>query len=585
MRLLKDIQAHGVELAAAELIARGFTRRSDGCWSGVLAATDGIERRTVTVQLPRTFPDALSEVRIFPREHEPRVAHSNDHGKLCLFAKTGLLVDAGRSADVIVQVLGRAKKIVFESSEEERTSDIREEFCAYWSDDPTKEVFSIVDAKSASQRLSVGRVRLGASRPIVGDSVASITEWCKRAGLLAITVSQSGYFAQLARSAELSLLSDDLTGSAVMEKLSLWMLPAEWASLEGWWAQATLPALLLLSFAGNHEADPPTLVALEFPRPSGGRIKLASKGFRSGKVPSSRLRRIGLRERVVRRRVRRLDASYLVARAGGESELLKASVAVIGSGAVGSHMAQMLAGCGVGRLLLVDSDLFYPENVYRHALGAGDIGKEKSRALAALMKRDYPSIDVQAVVCDVLDTAEDTFEKIVKCNVVVVALGEQTIERRLNGLFESRTPRIHVWLEPLGLGGHVLRTGLGEPFGCYECLLRSVDDKGLWNSASLAAPGQSFQKTFAGCSGSFTPFGALDAQRAAEEAARETVEVLMKRRVGSELKSWVVSKTRFIGAGFRLSTRGENIPEESCRRRNDLFRGDCDNCKRLKCAS
>lgn len=71
--------------------------------------------------------------------------------------------------------------------------------------------------------------------------------------------------------------------------------------------------------------------------------------------------------------------------------------------------------------------------------------------------------------------------------------------------------------------------------------------------ASLVAPNQRFQRSLAGCTGTFTPFGALDAERAGIEAAREAIACMTTNPSEALLTTWVVSKNAITDAGYHLS--------------------------------
>jgi sulfur-carrier protein adenylyltransferase/sulfurtransferase len=57
-------------------------------------------------------------------------------------------------------------------------------------------------------------------------------------------------------------------------------------------------------------------------------------------------------------------------------------VALVGCGSLGSKIAVMLARSGVGKFLLVDDDLFFPDNLVRHDLDWCDVGIHKADSVA-----------------------------------------------------------------------------------------------------------------------------------------------------------------------------------------------------------
>lgn len=67
----------------------------------------------------------------------------------------------------------------------------------------------------------------------------------------------------------------------------------------------------------------------------------------------------------------------------GQIRLLRSSVAVVGCGGLGGLVAELLARAGVGRLVLVDSDVFDDGNLNRQFLSTEDtIGISKAKAAA-----------------------------------------------------------------------------------------------------------------------------------------------------------------------------------------------------------
>lgn len=90
------------------------------------------------------------------------------------------------------------------------------------------------------------------------------------------------------------------------------------------------------------------------------------------------------------------DAMLL--RAGPDAAVLQQrSVAILGAGAIGSHLAEQLARAGIGRLLLIDFDLLWPVNLVRHAAPPGTPGgTSKTTAMRDLL-RQYPWVEIEIV--------------------------------------------------------------------------------------------------------------------------------------------------------------------------------------------
>lgn len=94
----------------------------------------------------------------------------------------------------------------------------------------------------------------------------------------------------------------------------------------------------------------------------------------------------GLRARARALEFAPADATVLQRRAGADAARLSGyGVLIFGAGAVGSHVAVVLAECGVGDLTLVDSERLRPGNVVRHAAPASAIGLHKVSAVAEVV--------------------------------------------------------------------------------------------------------------------------------------------------------------------------------------------------------
>lgn len=82
----------------------------------------------------------------------------------------------------------------------------------------------------------------------------------------------------------------------------------------------------------------------------------------------------------------------------GQLALLRATVAVIGLGGLGGFVAEGLARVGIGRLVLVDGDVFEEHNLNRQLLSDETVlGLSKAHVAAERIRRVNPT--VETVVC------------------------------------------------------------------------------------------------------------------------------------------------------------------------------------------
>lgn len=77
------------------------------------------------------------------------------------------------------------------------------------------------------------------------------------------------------------------------------------------------------------------------------------------------------------------------------AKLTTRSVLLLGAGALGATLAELLVRCGVQKLAIVDGDVFAAGNLVRHTLDISDIGHGKATALAQHLNRVSPHADVE----------------------------------------------------------------------------------------------------------------------------------------------------------------------------------------------
>lgn len=96
------------------------------------------------------------------------------------------------------------------------------------------------------------------------------------------------------------------------------------------------------------------------------------------------------------------------------SALQSAHVLVVGLGGVGGIVAEILARSGVGRLTVVDGDVFEPTNLNRQILcTVNDIGMNKAEAAKDRLRSVNPDCEVRAVS---MFLNEQTLPNILDCS-------------------------------------------------------------------------------------------------------------------------------------------------------------------------
>jgi hypothetical protein len=232
--------------------------------------------------------------------------------------------------------------------------------------------------------------------------------------------------------------------------------------------------------------------------------------------------------------VHRHTREYLLTRGGLPEVQSQTSqrIAIIGCGAVGGYLANLLAQNGYQELTLVDYDIFQAENCYRHILSKLYVGIPKVIALKGYLEGSYIDLSITPVVDSAINWA--TPENIAGHSIIISATGNPTLDRRLNQLFHQHDSSgqifLSTWLEPVGLGGHVVLAST-ESQGCLNCLYTQENEFTGVPIISFIEPGQKITRNLTGCGGAFTPFSGLDAQQTALLAARTLEAYLCGQRI------------------------------------------------------
>lgn len=152
-------------------------------------------------------------------------------------------------------------------------------------------------------------------------------------------------------------------------------------------------------------------------------------------------------------------------------KLAEARVAVVGAGGLGGTVIQLLGRIGIGRLIVVDSDVFDETNLNRQAFCTRDwVGQPKALAVHAQMKAINPAVEVQPYKIR-LDSANGP-EILSGCQVIVDALDNVKDRLTLEALAKSMgVPFVHGALA--GFEGQLLTvfpedSGLKQIYGTGE---------------------------------------------------------------------------------------------------------------------
>jgi molybdopterin/thiamine biosynthesis adenylyltransferase len=158
----------------------------------------------------------------------------------------------------------------------------------------------------------------------------------------------------------------------------------------------------------------------------------------------------------------------------GQAKLAAARVAIVGCGALGTHLADMLARAGVGKLILIDRDIVEWSNLQRQVLfdeADAQAATPKALAAAARLRQINTDITIEPRVLDLdAEAARD-----LAADVDLVLDGSDSFETRYllnDACVEAAIPWIYsavVGAEGMTLNCHV-PLAEGERTPCLRCI-------------------------------------------------------------------------------------------------------------------
>lgn len=283
--------------------------------------------------------------------------------------------------------------------------------------------------------------------------------------------------------------------------------------------------------------------------------------------------------------VERYDEGYLIERTSSDYSFTNKKVAVIGQGSLGSKVTMELARLGIRYLRLIDNDKLSVDNVNRHELGMDslfDNGEVKLKvdAMTDELLRKFPSINVEVEELNVLDLIKVRPSYFDEFDCVIIAIGDTMTSLKLNHFFKERKIKaIYSWLEPYGIGGHLLAVNYNNE-GCFQCLYTDPR-KGylISNRASLAEEGQDFNKHMASCFSRFVPYGSIAPLKASTNIIEAFVAIIKNGLGDNFLLSWTGDNSLFLKDGFALSNMYYKVKEKEIFKTSEFKVGNCTICR------
>jgi threonine dehydrogenase-like Zn-dependent dehydrogenase len=137
-----------------------------------------------------------------------------------------------------------------------------------------------------------------------------------------------------------------------------------------------------------------------------------------------------------------------------QDALTTKQVLLIGAGALGSTLADMLVRGGVTRMTVVDPDHLEMGNLVRHTLHTSDLRQRKAAALAEALNHTSPHASVTPLVMEFPPGTDDAIAAVQQTDIVIDTTGNDGVLHHLEA-FPWGSPKLFVSIA-LGLKGQRL---------------------------------------------------------------------------------------------------------------------------------
>lgn len=554
---LAELTAHFKERKESRpLLAIELQRFKPGGWSAGWATTvspDGVSiplyflvNAQLPFSLPKIFLDDASLCGTVP--------HVNDDGSLCLLPNSATWSHT-RTKLLAEELLGSAADLL--SKNGFRKEDFADEFQNYWgcqklTDRP---MWSLIRPEGPSRSIAFFD---GANYTLMAEEISDCQDWLKnKANLPEVSKTPWG---------QTSLDSSAADKIKARTSMLLWLdaplYPEEYpknaraiAELakragpgalerlqdEVQAAEGNLPIML-----GFNTANGPALAGVWLSAP-----KNKNHGFRRAVPKEIAAARWLTDAAVLPTEVRRADPRWISGRAAGDisTNLQGKKVVIIGCGSLGADIAFLLAKAGVGNFVLIDGDIFGWQNVGRHLLGGGDVGKRKDAALRRFLLAQMPHLWIRMPEDPKRwEAAYARDPKIISsADLIISTSGDWAAESALN-IVNKRIltfpPVLFGWTEPYGQAGHGL--AVLDSGGCLGC---GMNEFGKFLPTATAWPNGGTLKRAPACGEFFQPYGILETTPIKSMLGVLAIDVLLKRVHQSELRTWLGASTSLSASG------------------------------------
>ncbi len=492
-------------------------------WSGNIDVDE--KPFDIHLVIPKYFPDKLPKVYLKKKYPSP-LPHVDSHLFVCTIQEAGLLYRQEMYLEVIEDILRKATSTLSDGIGGRNHNDFDVEFLDYWRQETYyNKIISLINPNDEIGKVVIAEVTFNDKKyHVVGKSLDVMEKYFKNINPSSVVnFFCYGWFTKL----------DFIPRPPFSKTISD--------------AEKVLLPQIKKQMKKYRKAIPKYLKTLRYVIFSvpGEKPLLAMWGG----IFKDRKHQLGKYE------VERWDADRVQNRIGNETHSLKnKKVCVIGCGSIGSRIAMGIVESGVEELLLIDHEKLEIANIARHLCGASYVDNFKVEAIKKHIEQHFPHVNVLTDNRDILEVLSTDLETIENYNLIISAVGELNINRRLNmvALSESNfPPLIFSFIEAYGIASHALLVN-GNSGGCYDCIL----DNELKFKYLVADFGEKQPtRRESGCQTTFLPYSSEDTKMAASIATRLSIDTLGNKYLRSKHWVWVGDLDEITRLGIRKNPK------------------------------
>lgn len=481
-----------------------------------------------SVLIPEQFPYvtpriAIADTATPDRNFGTELPHVEEHGLLCLPAIEPSSSDA---VAVLNKMLKDAFKFVADYSDDPARvkAEFQREFISYWNRQRNgANILSLTDLSGETRKIFFGEGR----DPywITADSINDINRWyVNKHGTKKLPAIHNGLFIKLKEAPTPPYPQTPSEFDAFIEKHAPEVLDRFRINM-----LHPGPYLIVMSASSETGVGP---MGMSFIMGEGAPNPFRG-GFRGTAYMPMDTRKSRFNESYTLRRhqIIRVDHDWIHGRGADKTQehLKKASVIILGCGALGSHVAVRLAQAGVGSLFLIDSELLESPNIGRHVLGMNNLLRPKVEGLTLEIRQRFPHVQAYGYHGKWEDALTKHVEDFESADLIVSAMASWGSEGALNEWQISRSakpPILYGWTEPRAIASHALLFQV--PGTCLHCV---IDESGRMRAPETEGwPDEDGIMSEPACGAVFQPFGPVELANAEALAADLAISVLTGSR-------------------------------------------------------